>query len=64
MGERENSKRIEHRTIGFIACYKGQEIGRAVSLQELSNRVKVKKLMGKKGLVIKHDVPEDLIAVY
>jgi len=64
MGKRSKTKLAERNDVGFIACYEGHEVAHAASLQELSNRVKVKQLMGKKGLVIKHNVPEGLFAVY
>lgn len=65
MGEsKERNKRRLHSSVGFVACYNGKEIASADSLSELANRARVKALLGKKGLVIKHNVPEDLVAVY
>ena len=57
-------KSTSYTSAGFVACYKGKQIASAMSLHELANRAKVKELMGKKDLVIKHNVPEDMIVVY
>lgn len=50
--------------IGFVACYKGKTIASASSFDKLSDRAEVRELLGKKGLVIKHTVPEGMLAVY
>ena len=59
-------KKKEHLTEGvsFVACYKGKEIASAVTLKELATQAEVKAMLGKKHLVIKHSVPENLIAIY
>lgn len=65
MGEKDKEKYIKSpRGIGFVACYKGEIIASASSFDKLSNRAEVRGLLGKKGLVIKHTVPEGIIAVY
>ena len=51
-------------TIGFAAYYNGQKIARSTHLGKLTNNKKVKPLLGKANLIIKHTVPEDVIAVY
>jgi hypothetical protein len=63
-GNKETKTRGARSTTGFIACYNGRKIASAANLHELANRAKVKALLGKKGLLIKHNIPEDLIAVY
>jgi hypothetical protein len=50
--------------IGFAACYKGQTIANARSFKTLVNKREVRNLLGNKDLVIKHTVPEGMIAVY
>jgi len=62
--EGEKKKESLTRGVGFIACYKGKEIASAASLKDLTDRARVKSLLGKKDLVIKHTVPENLIAIY
>ncbi len=49
---------------GFMACYKGRTIAATESFETLLKEEKVKKLLGNKDLVIKHTVPEGMIAVY
>jgi hypothetical protein len=51
-------------TISFAACFEGQNIATAKNLEVLLNRKAVKKLIGNKGLIIKHIVPEGMIAIY
>jgi len=49
---------------GFTACYNGETIATARSFETLANKPKVKELLGNKKLIIKHTVPEGMIAVY
>ncbi len=49
---------------GFMACYKGKTIAATVSFDVLLKEEKVKRLLGSKDLVIKHTVPEGMIAIY
>jgi hypothetical protein len=48
----------------YIACYKGKEIASSADFKSLANKANVKVLLGDKDLVIKHNVPEGLIAIY
>ncbi len=57
-------KPLIKRSVGFVACYKGNEVAFSTSFKELANTAKVKALLGNKNLVIKHNVPENLIAIY
>lgn len=50
--------------VGFVACYKGKEIAYSPSFKELASSARVKALLGDSNLVIKHNVPENLIAIY
>ncbi len=50
--------------VGFMACYNGKTIAREQSFGKLVQNSKVKGLLGKKNLVIKHTVPEGMIAIY
>jgi hypothetical protein len=50
--------------IGFIAFYKGKNIGYASDLKDLVSKARVQALLGNKDLIIKHTVPENLIAIY
>ncbi|MEA2086396.1 MAG: hypothetical protein U9O84_05130 [Chloroflexota bacterium] len=50
--------------IGFVACYRGKTIAMASSFDKLMEKPLVKERLGKKDLVIKHTVPEGIIAVY
>ena len=50
--------------IGFVACYRGVIIARASSFDTLMEKPPVKERLGKRDLVIKHTVPEGMIAVY
>ena len=50
--------------VGFIACYKGRNIAFAGDLKQLVGNSKVQALLGNKDLVIKHTIPENLIAIY
>lgn len=61
---KEKKKEFLTEGVGFIACYKGKEIAYAVTLKELTTEKRVKAMLGKKNLVIKHSVPENLIAIY
>ncbi len=58
------AKKTASPRVGFIACYKGKNIAYAVDLQELIGKAKVQALLGNKDLVIKHTIPENLIAIY
>ena len=49
---------------GFAACYRGKTIATAREFDSLTNKEEVRRLLGKKGFVIKHTVPEGTIAVY
>lgn len=59
-----DKKKPTLRGSGFMACYKGETIASAQSFDKLANNAEVRELLGKKGLVIKHTVPEGMIAVY
>jgi len=61
MGEKKPASK---NGVGFVACYKGKEIASSASFKNLANNSKVKALLGDKNLVIKHNVPEGLIAIY
>ncbi|HXZ95314.1 MAG TPA: hypothetical protein VEG28_05350 [Dehalococcoidia bacterium] len=50
--------------VGFIACYKGRTIATSPTFKQLANKQNVRRLLGNKDLVIKHTVPEGMIAVY
>jgi hypothetical protein len=50
--------------IGFIAFYKGKNIASASDLKELVEQTRVHELLGDKDLIIKHTVPENLVAIY
>ena len=50
--------------VGFVACYKGKEIASSSNFRDLATQAKVKALLGDKNLLIKHNVPEGLIAIY
>jgi hypothetical protein len=50
--------------IGFAAYYNGRQIASSVSFSRLAKNSRVRVLLGKEGLVIKHTVPEDIIAAY
>ena len=63
MRERKRRTLPEH-GVGFIACYKGKEIAFSPSFKDLANTARVKTLLGDKDLVIKHYVPENLVAIY
>ena len=49
---------------GFIAYYQGAEIAFAKDFGVLLGKSLVKERMGSRDLVIKHNVPEGMIAVY
>ncbi len=57
-------KRPTSSKVGFIACYKGRDIAYAGDLKELMGKAKVQALLGNKDLLIKHTIPESLIAIY
>lgn len=63
---REHIRKSIHSTngVGFVACYEGKEIAFARDFNVLINKALVKDRMGHKSLVIKHNVPEGVIAVY
>ena len=61
MGEKKPEKSTG---VGFVACYKGKELASSANFKDLTNNTKVKSLLGDKNLVIKHNVPEGLIAIY
>lgn len=63
MGEKKQQTSCK-RGVGFVALYKGREIAFSPSFKDLANTTKVKKLLGNKDLLIKHNVPENLIAIY
>lgn len=60
----KGARKPPSRIPGFEACYKGKTIASAESFEKLANRAEVKKLLGNRGLLIKHTVPEGMIAVY
>lgn len=49
---------------GFMACYKGKTIAATESFETLLKEDTVKRLLGNRDLVIKHTVPEGMIAIY
>ena len=57
-------KLIVNKGVGFVACYRGKTIASSANFKDLANQAKVKALLGDKNLVIKHNVPEGLIAIY
>jgi hypothetical protein len=60
-----SEKKLEiSKGVGFIACYKGKEIASSANFKELANKANVKPLLGDRNLLIKHNVPEGLIAIY
>lgn len=64
MKEKCPSRRITGQGVGFVACYRGKEIAFAKRFDTLVNKPSVKRKLGNKGLLIKHTVPEGMIAVY
>jgi len=58
-----NRKSIPH-GVGFIACYNGEDIAFAKDFDVLIRKSLVKARIGRKGLIIRHNVPEGMIAVY
>jgi len=69
MGAKEKRRRILKREsisngIGFVACYNGEEIAFAKDFGVLIEKALVKERMGREGLVIRHNVPEGIVAVY
>ncbi|OGO18643.1 MAG: hypothetical protein A2Z15_05530 [Chloroflexi bacterium RBG_16_50_11] len=50
--------------IGFVALYNGRQIASSGSFEKLTKNAVVKGLLGKDKLIIKHTVPEDVIAIY
>ena len=50
--------------MSFVACYKGKRIASAQTFGTLTSNRRVHVLLGNQDLVIKHDVPESLIAIY
>ncbi|MDP2920325.1 MAG: hypothetical protein Q8O43_08935 [Dehalococcoidia bacterium] len=57
-------KPFQNSKIGFAAYFHGRQIASSVSFDRLAKNARVKPLLGKEGLVIKHTVPEDIVAVY
>ncbi len=71
MAVKERKGRIQDRKsmkiahgIGFVAYYEGKEIAFAKDLGVLLEKSLVKERMGHQSLIIKHNVPEGMIAVY
>lgn len=64
MKKRAETKREEAKSVGFVAYYQGEEIAFAEDFGTLTDKPKVKALLGEKNLVIKHTVPEGMLAVY
>lgn len=50
--------------VGFVACYRGVDIAFAADFDELVSKPKVKSRLGQQDLIIKHIIPEGMIAVY
>jgi len=57
------SMKIAH-GIGFVACYEGKEIAFAKDFGVLLRKSVVKERIGHKSFIIKHNVPEGVLAVY
>ena len=57
-------KPVINKGVGFVAYYRGKTIASSANFKTLANQPKVKALLGDKNLVIKHTVPEGLIAIY
>ena len=55
---------INNNGVSFIAWYKGKELASSTNFRDLASNSKVKALLGDKNLIIKHNVPEGLIAIY
>ena len=64
MQKKVKGRSHELRGGGFAACYNGETIATARNFETLANKPKVRELLGNKKLVIKHTVPEGMIAVY
>lgn len=65
MGGKLKTKRVsKSQTPGFIACYKGQTIASARSFDVLAQKAEVLELLGKRDFIIKHTVPEGMLAIY
>jgi hypothetical protein len=65
MGENRQTKKTKKaQRIGFVAYYHGKEVASSTDFGKLTNNAIVKELLGHKEFVIKHNVPEDVIAVY
>jgi len=60
----EAQSKLARQGSGFAAFYKGEIIATAQSFDKLINKEEVKELLGDKDLLIKHTVPEGMIAVY
>ncbi len=58
------NKELKDNIVGFAAYYHGKTVASAKSFDELAKNSEVQKLLGKEGFVIKHTVPEGMIAVY
>ncbi len=63
-GELKAKRVNKSQTLGFIACYRGQTIASARSFDVLAQKAEVLELLGKKDFIIKHTVPEGMLAVY
>ena len=64
-GRAQDSKSVKiARGIGFVACYEGKEIAFAKDFGVLLRKSLVKERMGHKSFIIKHNVPEGMLAVY
>ncbi|MFC1956303.1 hypothetical protein ACFLWZ_07325 [Chloroflexota bacterium] len=63
-GKPKTNRFNSSQTLGFIACYKGQTIASARSFDLLAQKAEVLALLGNKDFIIKHTVPEGMLAVY
>jgi hypothetical protein len=64
MGEKGKVKDRPIESVGFVACYMGDEIASATSFDKLVKQLEATGLLGNKELVIKHTVPEGIVAAY
>ena len=65
MGENRqvnNNKSLQR--IGFVAYYQGKIVASSTNFEKLAKNAVVKELLGREEFVIKHNVPEDVIAIY
>ncbi len=63
-GELKAKRVSKSQTLGFIACYRGQTIASARSFDVLAQKAEVLALLGKRDFIIKHTVPEGMLAIY